>query len=88
MPKSKKPNKRDWQPREQRLCSEFIARFYADYESRTHVHLGAPPPRFAGRYTTDAQARLLGVFRRWADAVVLMPDRISLSRPRSCRSLA
>ena len=78
MPKSKKPNKRDWQPREQRLVSEFIARFYADYESRTHVHLGSTPPRLRGKFTTDAEARLVGVFRRWADAIVFMPDRLVL----------
>lgn len=78
MARSKNPNKRDWQPREQRLVSEFVAKFYPKNESRTHVHLGALPPRFKGMYTTDEQARMLGVFRRWADAVVLMPDRIIL----------
>lgn len=78
MPKSKKPDKRDWQPREQRLVSEFVARFYPDHESRTHVHLGSTPPRLKGRYATDEEARLLGVFRRWADALVFLPDRIIL----------
>ena len=78
MPKSKRPNKRDWQPREQRLVSEFVAQFYADYESRTHVHLGGTPPRFKGKFTRPENGRLLGVFRRWADAIVIMPDRIVL----------
>jgi len=78
MPKSKKPDKRDWQPREQRLVSEFVARFYADHESRTHVHLGSTPPRLKGQFATDADARLVGVFRRWADALVFMPDKLIL----------
>jgi len=78
MPKPKKPNKRNWEPREQRLVSEFIAQFYGQYESRTHVHLGGTPPRFKGMYTREETGRLLGVFRRWADAVVVMPDRIVL----------
>ena len=78
MPKSKRPDKRDWQPREQRLVSEFIARFYPDYPSRTHVHLGSIPPRLRGMFITDEDARLLGVHRRWADALVFLPDRIIL----------
>ncbi|MBA7518434.1 hypothetical protein ES705_10504 [subsurface metagenome] len=78
MAKSKSPDKRDWQPREQRLVSEFVARFYGDYESRTHVHLGSTPPRLKGKFITDEDARLVGVFRRWADAIVFMPDRLIL----------
>lgn len=78
MPKSKRRDKRDWQPREQRLVSEFVAEFYGDYDSRTHVHLGGTPPRFKGMFAKPEDARLLGVFRRWADALVLMPDRMVL----------
>jgi len=78
MPKSKNPNKRNWEPREQRLVSEFVARFYPDHESRTHAHLGATPPRFKGRWSTDKDAKHLGVFRRWADALVFLPDKIIL----------
>lgn len=78
MPKSKKPDKRDWQPREQRLVAEYVARFYSGYESSTHVHLGSTPPRLKGKFTTDSEARLVGVFRRWADALVFLPDRIIL----------
>jgi len=78
MRRSKNPNKRDWQPREQRLVAEFIARFYPDQESRTHVHLGSAPVRLKGRYATDTEARLVGVFRRWADALIFLPDRLLL----------
>jgi len=78
MVKSKNPDKRDWQPREQRLVSEFVARFYPHTESRTHVHLGSTPTRLKGRYSTEEDARLVGVFRRWADALVFLPDRVLL----------
>lgn len=78
MPNIKNPNKRLWQPRELRLCSEFLARFYPEYESRTHVHLGPSLPRVAGRFVTDPEGRLVGVFRRWADALVFLEDRVIL----------
>lgn len=76
MPKSKNPNKRNWEPREQRLVSEFIARFYPDQQSRTHVHLGSTPLRLKGRWATNSASRLVGVFRRWADAVIFLPDKL------------
>jgi hypothetical protein len=78
MPKSKDPNKRRWEPRELRLCSEFLARFYPDNESQTHVHLGPSLTRVGGRFTSDEEAKLVGVFRRWADALVFLPDRVIL----------
>lgn len=78
MARYKKPKKRNWAPREQRLVSEFIAEFYPEYESRTHVHLGSTPPRLRGRFAKPTDERLVGVFRRWADAIVIMPDRIVL----------
>lgn len=78
MPKPKNPGKRDWQPREQRLVAEFVARFYPDNESRTHVHLGSMPTRLKGRWSSESDARLVGVFRRWADALVFLPDRVLL----------
>ncbi len=78
MPKSKDPNKRQWQPRELRLGSEFLAKFYSGFESRTHVHLGPSLKRVGGRWATDDEAKIIGVFRRWADALVFQPDRVIL----------
>lgn len=78
MPKNRNPNKRRWEPREQRLVSEFIAFAYPDNESRTHVHLGSTPPRLLGRFTTDQDKNLLGVFRRWADALIFLDDLVVL----------
>ena len=78
MARRKKESKRDWQPREQRLVAEFLAKFYPEAEIRTHVHLGSIQPRLRGRYATDAEQRMVGIFRRWADAVILLPDRVIL----------
>ena len=78
VPKSKKKDKRNWEPREQRLVSEYLAYRYGEYESRTHVHLGSLPARLGGRFAKEEDERLLGVFKRWADALVFMPDRVVL----------
>lgn len=78
MRRFKKPHKRNWAPREYRLVAEFVSEFYPEYESRTHVHLGSTPPRLKGRFAKPEDERLVGVFRRWADAIVMMPDRLIL----------
>ena len=78
MPKSKNPNKRSWEPQEQRLCSEILVKFYGDWPSKTHVHLGATPLRVGGQFISESERRLVGVFRRWADGMVFMPDRLVL----------
>ncbi len=78
MAKQKKSKPRDWTPREQRLVSEFVNRFYRGHEVKLHARLGTVQPRLAGRYATDADLRLVGLFRRWADAVVFQPDRVVL----------
>lgn len=78
MPVYRKKTTRDWQPREQRLVAEFITDFYPDNESRTHVHLGSLQPRLRGQFSGETDARLVGVFRRWADALVFLPDRTVL----------
>jgi len=74
----KKPKPRDWTPRERRLVSEFTVKFYEGYEVRFQVSIGATPRRLMGRFMTEATERLVGKFRRWADALVLLPDRVVL----------
>lgn len=73
-----KGKKRDWQPRETRLVSEYIAKFWPDHSYGTHVQLGTLQPRLKGRWSTEQTQRLLGVFRRWCDGLVFLPDRILL----------
>ena len=69
---------RRWQPRELRLVSEFLAQEYRDYPYQTHVRLGSIRPRVDGAFVGDEEVRMLGVFRRWADALVILPDRLVL----------
>jgi hypothetical protein len=72
--------KRKWQPREQLMLSEWLAKEYPQYEYRMRVRLGTYPIERdeAGRYLPDAEMRMLGVWRRWADAIVFLPDRLVL----------
>jgi len=71
------PNeKRQWQPREMRLVSEFLAKHYSNYETRTRVRLGAIHPELHPETLSESEKAMVGVFRRWADAIVIMPDRL------------
>ena len=36
------------------------------------------PTRLKGRWSSESDERLVGVFRRWADALVILPDRLLL----------
>ena len=69
---------RKWQPRELLMLSEWLAENYQGYEYRTRVRLGRIQPRVESPGLTDEERRMIGVHRRWADAVVLMPDRVVL----------
>ena len=70
--------KRQWQPREMRLVSEFLAKHYGQYPTRTRVRVGSIHPDLKPGELSGAEQRMVGVFRRWADAVVFMPDRLVL----------
>lgn len=73
------PNqKREWQAREMRLVAEFLAKEYADYPSQTRVRVGSLPSGLHPENLTGPEQRMVGVWRRWADAVVFMPDRLVL----------
>lgn len=69
---------RKWQPREMRMLSEFLAEHYPDAEYRVRVRLGRIQPRSEGRFTTEEERVSAGMFRRWADALVIEPDRLIL----------
>jgi len=70
--------KRQWQAREMRLVSEFLAKYYPEYPSQTRVRLGSIHPDLEGMLS-DAERRMVaGAWRRWADAIVFMPDRLIL----------
>lgn len=70
--------KRKWQPREMRLVSEFLAEHYPEYPTQTRVRVGSVHPDLKPGELSDVEQRMVGVFRRWADAIVFMPDRLIL----------
>lgn len=70
--------KRQWQPREMRLVSEYLAKNYSSYSTQTRVRLGSIHPDLKPEQLSDAEKRMVGVYRRWADAIVFMPDRLVL----------
>jgi len=70
--------KRQWQPREMRLVSEYLAKNYADYPTRTRVRVGSIHPDLKPEQLSESEKKMVGVFRRWADAIVFMPDRLVL----------
>ena len=70
--------KRQWQPREMRLVSEYLAKHYPDYPTKTRVRLGSVHPDLHPELLSGGELRALGVWRRWADAIIIMPDRLIL----------
>ncbi len=64
--------KRKWQPREQRMLSEYMAEFFPEVRYQVRVRLGSPQPRAQGRFSTE-EVKMLGVWRRWADALAYLP---------------
>jgi len=68
--------KRNWQPRELRLVSEYLASQYPNALVRQRVRLGGVPPSLDGPDLDEHQRRAYTVFNRWADAVVILPRQL------------
>jgi len=67
-----------WTAWEINMITEWLSKTFPDAEYRTMVRLGQIQPRLAnGTWTPDEEA-MLGVHRRYADAVVFLPDRLLL----------
>lgn len=69
--------KRKWQPREQRMLSEYMAEAFPGVPYKVRIRLGAVQPRIGGKFTAD-ESSMLGVFRRWADAMAFLPEKALL----------
>ena len=68
-------NRRDWQPREQRLLSEFFAREYPTTPVATRVRLGSIEPELVTESLSEPERRMIRVFKRWADGLIFLPDK-------------
>lgn len=67
-----------WTPWEINMIAEWLGKTFPDVEYRTMVRLGRIQPRLPdGTYTVEEE-RMLGVHRRFADAIAILPDRLLL----------
>jgi len=77
MTKIDKPSEK-WQPREMRLVSEYIAKYYPNSVSLTRVRLGPTHPQLLSEDLAEEEKRMLTVWRRWADAIIVTRTRLIL----------
>jgi len=61
-----------------RLVSEYLAKEYPDYPTKTRVRLGSIHPELGPDKLSDAERAIVGAWRRWADAIVFKTDRLVL----------
>lgn len=70
--------KRDWHPWELDMISEWLGKTFPDAPFKTQVRLGRIQPRLSnGTFTVDEEA-MLGRWRRYADAIAFLDDRLLL----------
>jgi hypothetical protein len=77
MVKTDKPSEK-WQPREMRLVSEYVAKYYPNSISLTRVRLGPTHPALILENISEEEKNMLTVWRRWADAIVITRNRLIL----------
>jgi len=70
--------KRKWQPRELKMLHEYLAKYHANDIVMTRIRLGSHHPELIIPGLEESELRLIGVFRRWADAVIIQPDKLIL----------
>lgn len=69
---------RKWTPWEQTMVGEWVASTFGDVRFQTNVRVGRIQPRAPdGTYSED-ELVMLGVWRRFVDAIVYLPDRLLL----------
>jgi len=73
-----KEGKRRWEPREMRLCTEYLREYHHRARVLTRVRLGEYPPELLKYVEVGEEARMITAWRRWADAIAIYPDRVIL----------
>jgi len=58
------------------MVAEYLQRHYAKYPFKMRCRLGSIPAQLSGKYESQAEYRMAGMWRRWADAVVFKPDEL------------
>jgi hypothetical protein len=72
------PDKPKRGQRERRMLAEWLADRYPDAEVWQQVKLGAYQSAFGNENLTQSEQRYVGVFRRYADALVFTPSKLIL----------
>lgn len=70
--------KRAWQEREMRMLVEWLEKTYPGARYYTRVRLGRPPAALILPGMTEEELAMVGIWRRWADGVVVLKDRLVL----------
>ena len=65
--------RREWSPVETKLVAEFCAVRYPGKRTLQRVRVGQVPSDLEVAGLEDAEIRMLGVWRRWVDALVVDP---------------
>lgn len=69
---------RAWQPREMQMLSEFLAKVYPNARVATRVRLGTPKSEVPTAWMSQEEKAMIGSWRRWADAVILEDDKVTI----------
>ena len=70
--------KRHWQPREMQMLAEWVAKTQAGKRVLQRVRLGSPGPSVPTATMSPEEAAMVGVWRRWADAVILEDKAVTI----------
>lgn len=70
--------KRSWQPREMQMLTEWLTKTQRGKRWLTRVRLGSPKPAIPRPYMSVEEKAMIGAWRRWADAVILEDDKVTI----------
>jgi len=70
--------KRTWQPREMQMLTEWLTKTQAGKRWMTRVRLGSPKPAVPRPEMSIEERAMIGSWRRWADAIILEKDRVTI----------
>lgn len=80
------PGRRRYRTWEQQFLGEWVALYRPDARVLTHVRLGPIRPATQGVQFSALEMQALGLWRRWADALVILPDRLELVEAKILQS--
>lgn len=67
-----------WTGAETRLLGEWLAKRWGHRTTRQRVRVGSIPPQLELPHLSPDDLRMVGVWRRWVDAIVIDPPRVHI----------